>query len=76
MKCNGKCYLSKKLKEQQKSDQQAPVNKNQKVDIQPFLVAGSIVMANGNAIKKILFFNRNDMEMDSFPGTIFHPPIV
>ena len=76
MKCNGKCYLSKKLKEQQSNDQQVPVSKNQKIDIQPFLVAESIVLGGENASKRILFFIRNEMEMNSFNGNIFHPPIV
>lgn len=76
MKCNGKCYLSKKLKEQENNDEQVPISKNQKIDIQPFLLAESIVMVEENNTKRILFFNRNDREINSVHGTIFHPPIV
>ncbi|MEO6948427.1 MAG: hypothetical protein ABI123_02260 [Ginsengibacter sp.] len=76
MKCKGKCYLSKKLNEQQNNDQQVPVSKNQKIDIQPFLLVGALSVDGEAIAKKITFFNRNEMETGSLQRSIFRPPIV
>lgn len=70
MKCKGKCYLSKKLKEQQNNDQQVPVSKSQKIDIQPFLLVGTLSIDGEAIAKKITFFNRNDYSVGFAPPNI------
>lgn len=74
MHCNGKCYLSKKLKEQEKQDQQAPVSKNEKTDIAPFFVPGPFLLENTGTPSKMEFVIKNDGTVSSFPKSIFHPP--
>jgi hypothetical protein len=74
MHCNGKCYLAKKLREQEKQDQQLPASKNEKFDIIPFFVPTGFVIANNFCLIKIKFFNRKENINPSFPRSIFHPP--
>jgi hypothetical protein len=76
MHCNGKCYLSKKLKEQEKQDQQVPVSKNEQFAIQPFFVPAPFLLANTGTSIKIKYFIKNDHAIASFSHAIFHPPIA
>ncbi len=74
MHCNGKCYLLKKIKEQEKQDQQAPASKNEKFDVQPFFVPVPFLLVNKSLIIKINFFIKNESIIASIPHAIFHPP--
>ncbi len=74
MHCNGKCYLSKKLKTQEKQDQQAPVSKNEKFDIIPFFVPKPFLLENIISDLKLKFFLKDESSVFSFPQAIFHPP--
>ena len=74
MQCNGKCYLSKKLKEQENQDQQVPVSKNEQFNIQPFFVPAPFLLMNTSITIKVKFFIKNDQAIASFPEAIFHPP--
>ena len=74
MHCNGKCYLTKKLKQQEKQDQQAPAAKNLKFDIQPFFIPDPLVFSQINATVKTNYFIKNVFTIASFPHVIFHPP--
>ena len=76
MHCNGKCYLSKKLKEQEKQDQQVPVSKNEQFSIQPFFVPAPFLLANTSTAIKIKYFIKNDHAIASASHAIFHPPIA
>jgi hypothetical protein len=76
MHCNGKCYLSKKLKEQEKQDQQAPVSKNERFDVMPFFVSKPFTLENTASVIKPLFVIKNESFVSSFPRSIFHPPTV
>ncbi|MEO8962724.1 MAG: hypothetical protein ABI325_12640 [Ginsengibacter sp.] len=74
MQCNGQCYLSKKIKEQEKQDQQAPVSKNERFDIVPFFVPKPVTLENTVCDIQPFFFIKNDNSISSFPRSIFHPP--
>jgi len=74
MHCNGKCYLSKKLKEQEKQDQQAPVPGNEKFDITPFFPPESFTLENSIVLLKKNFFTKNEGTVFSQSRSIFHPP--
>ena len=74
MQCNGKCYLAKKLKQQEKQDQQAPVSKNEKFDIAPFFVPEPVSIIKSFSIIKAIFFTKDAVLVYSAPRSIFHPP--
>lgn len=73
MHCNGKCYLAKQLKEQQKQEQ-APTAKKDKTEVILFISQeeGSPCAAGYSSIKK--YFTPNDVRLVSFPRSVFHPP--
>jgi len=73
--CNGKCYLQKKLKEQQKQDQ-SPVSKTERFDVQPFFIPEIISLQNTVAVFQPTYFIKNENKLSSFPHFIFHPPSV
>ena len=74
MHCNGKCYLTKKLKEQEKQDQQVPVSKDVKFDIAPYFVPKPFLLDNTIANLKMPFFIKDDGTISTIPNSIFHPP--
>jgi hypothetical protein len=76
MNCNGKCYLEKKIKEQEKQDQQTPVTKNIKFDIQPFFVPKPFSFQAESFLVKMNFFIKDDLTIISFPHIILRPPIA
>ncbi|MEO9020877.1 MAG: hypothetical protein ABI237_14600 [Ginsengibacter sp.] len=76
MHCDGKCYLSQKIKEQQKQDQQSPVPKSERFDIAPFFIPKPFVLKNTIAILKVKYFIKDESIISHFHSTIFHPPTV
>lgn len=74
MGCNGKCYLSKKLKEQEKQDRQAPVSRTEKFDVAPFFVPKTFLLETLTVYLKTAFFNKDEVAVFSFHSSIFHPP--
>jgi hypothetical protein len=74
MHCNGKCYLNKKLKQQQKQDQQAPVSKTEKFDVAPFFVPKLFSLSETISFIKPVFFTKDESLCYSSPNSIFHPP--
>ena len=74
MKCNGKCYLTKKLKEQEKQDQQTPVSKSERFDVAPFFVPRLFALEPPLPVSKRQFIIENDCHVSSFPRNVFHPP--
>lgn len=73
MHCNGKCYLTKKLKDQEKQDQ-SPVSKTERFDAQPFFIPQLFTFKTAVVISKPQYFNKNEKTVSSFPRFIFHPP--
>jgi hypothetical protein len=73
MHCNGKCFLTKKLKDQQKQDQ-SPVSKTERFDVQPFFIPKLFSFKYAVVISKPQYFIKNENAVSSFPKFIFHPP--
>ena len=74
MHCNGKCYLARQLKEQQKQEQ-TPLSKKGNSEIPLFLVNQeyNYKSAQFNLNKSYPALN-NNVKPVSFPRSIFHPP--
>ena len=75
MNCNGKCLLMKKLKEEEKKDQQAPGRKlENKID----LIAGRllVVVPAISESEKQHTSNYNGNLLAGYSNSIFHPPAL
>lgn len=73
MHCNGKCYLAKQLKNQQKQEQ-APVTKKDNLEVQLFLTAFEDNYPGIESYYKKSHYTFYDVKLTSFPRSIFHPP--
>ena len=73
MHCNGKCYLSKKLKQQEKQDQ-SPVSRTEKFEAQPFFVPNVFLLKNTFIVLQPHYFIKDENIVSSAPHSIFHPP--
>ena len=73
MHCKGKCYLNKKLKDQQKQDQ-SPVSKNERFDVAPFFLPGTFSLKETPSFIRPTFFIKDEKLAFSSPNSIFHPP--
>ncbi|HTL10240.1 MAG TPA: hypothetical protein VL307_18325 [Chitinophagaceae bacterium] len=75
MHCNGKCQMMKKLKEEEKKEQQAPERKNShKIEIvssKSFFT--SFVFADFSTLQPIFSFYHFPFSTGFYPD-IFHPP--
>lgn len=75
MHCNGKCYLSKKLKEQEKQEQ-APTAKKSKIEVEIFTLS--------EPFRINICYQRSEPEylpaillpLSSLPRSVFRPPAV
>lgn len=72
--CKGKCYLKKKLNEEQ--EKQTPLVKFEKPVVLSFLVAQPIRIQRESTSIKTIYIPFNVAEIEFFPQTIFHPPTV
>ncbi len=72
MHCNGKCYLSKKLKQQDGS--QTPVSRTEKFDAQPFFIPNVFLLKNTYTLLQHHYFTKDENKVSSFSPSIFHPP--
>jgi hypothetical protein len=74
MHCNGKCYLSKKITEQQQKDH-SPVSKTERLEIQPFFLPDTFLLNNTFAeVSKPTYFVTKENTFPAFSIAIFHPP--
>lgn len=73
MHCNGKCYLSKKLKQQEKQDQ-SPASRTEKFEAQPFFVPKVFLIKNTFTVLQPRYFIKDENIVSSSPRSIFHPP--
>jgi hypothetical protein len=76
MRCNGKCYLAKQFKEQEKQEKQGPVSKKLKLDIQLFYAVNANVVEILSLVEMVPYKPGDDQNLSTFPHTIFHPPMV
>ena len=75
MNCNGKCYLVKQLKEQQKQEQ-SPASKKDSPEVNLFLTTQEYNYDVVHINSKKCYYTLNDLKTVSFPRAIFHPPSV
>lgn len=76
MHCNGKCFLAKQLRAQEKQEQQAPDSKKEKFEVQPFFLPDDINLINIRPVSTIAFCETKDIKTSNFPRSVFHPPMV
>jgi len=74
MHCNGKCYLSKKITEQEKKDN-SPISKTERMDIQLFFLPETLLLENTfSIILKRHYIIKEENPVSSFSTSTFHPP--
>lgn len=76
MHCNGKCYLAKKLKEQEKQDEQAPVTKKSKIEVHVFSPSEPLHINICYQSNKPEYLPAILLPLSSLPRSVFHPPAV
>jgi hypothetical protein len=74
--CNGKCYLAKKLKEQEKQEQQSPGTKKIKLEIPFYFLPKQFNFAGIRPSDKEEYQFTNDFMTAAFYRSVFHPPTV
>ena len=72
MHCNGKCYLSKKLKQQDQD--QSPMSRVEKFDVQPFFVPTAFSLDANLKVLPLHFFTENEDAISCVLPAPFHPP--
>ena len=75
MHCNGKCYLAKKLKEQEKQEQ-APVSRKNNSEVILFFAVQEPASERFLISSKTSYPAFYDVTLTSFPRAVFHPPAV
>jgi len=76
MHCNGKCYLTRQLKAQEKQDQQAPAAKKSKIEVQLFNLSEPFQINICKQREKPEYLPLYLLPLPSFPHSVFHPPAV
>lgn len=74
MNCNGKCYLKKQLKQQEQQEQQIPLSKKTKIEVQVFNVPQPMDWITCLDQHKTDYSFFPEQGLASFSNTIFHPP--
>lgn len=75
LQCSGKCYLAKKLKEEEKQ-QQTPNNRKEKFEVSPYFLPAAICINNTGLVSKTTFFFIEEHIVAIYTPAIFRPPIV
>ncbi len=74
MHCDGKCYLSKKITEQEKKDH-SPVSKTEKFDMQVYFLPEAVLLPHTfQFVSKPGYLIKEKNILSSFSISIFHPP--
>ena len=76
MHCNGKCYLSKKMKEQAKQEQQVPLAKKVKFDTDLFYTSVIPRLDVTPRYVRIEYKRVSHTKLSTFPTFVFRPPCV
>lgn len=74
MHCNGKCYLARKLKEEEKQEQQAPVPKKEKFEVQPYFLPTQLSFVNVHTTTELNYCYTEKLDPSFFFSSVFHPP--
>jgi hypothetical protein len=76
MQCDGKCYLSKQIQQQEKQDQQTNNSKREKFELQFFFLPANITMASYSTVTNKLYKELNSIALPDYPHAVFHPPSI
>jgi hypothetical protein len=76
MECSGKCFLSKKLKQQETEDEQAPNSKKEKFEMPVFFHPKQYYLYALALLSKAHFDRYDFMVSNPFLNPVFHPPSV
>ena len=77
MHCNGKCYLSRQLKEQEKQEQQIPDSRKINFEVAPFFLPKPFSLPNVYYSSiKVQYLPTVDVLSSTFLRSVFHPPTV
>lgn len=75
--CNGKCYLSKQLKEvEEQKEKQAPTSKKDRFEVVYYYFQNPLDFSfyEEHYVSKLKYGYKNDCSTSSFIADIFHPP--
>lgn len=76
MHCNGKCYLARKLMEQEKQEQQAPLPKKEKFEVQPCFLPNQLSFTSELLLNEAAYPFLDEPICSSPLSAPFHPPSV
>jgi len=76
MHCNGKCYLEKQLKEQERQGQQAPYSIREKFEVSPFFLPKQFSFAAMQFLHKTEYHYTADIINPVCLRSVFRPPNV
>jgi hypothetical protein len=72
--CNGKCYLAKKLKEEERQEQKSSAPKREKIEVQLFYDVQCFNLAIFRSYSKVEYFKPAERKLPAFSLPVFHPP--
>ncbi|RYZ19225.1 MAG: hypothetical protein EOO10_24655 [Chitinophagaceae bacterium] len=76
MHCNGKCYLTKKLRDVEDQNQQAPTPKKDKFDVQPYFLPDQVCLTATEPAINVEYWETDELFHSTFLHAVFHPPTV
>ncbi|HVG16377.1 MAG TPA: hypothetical protein VM935_15505 [Chitinophagaceae bacterium] len=74
--CSGKCFLSKKLKQQEKEDKQARGGTREKFELQVFFLPKQYCMTAFALVSKARYRQHDSVIANPFLIPVFHPPTI
>ena len=74
LNCNGKCYLARQLREQEKQERQAPNAKKEKFDTQPFFLPNTSAVTHYILLATNKYYHTPEHLVASPVPAVFHPP--
>ena len=76
MRCNGKCYLARQLKQQENKDQQAPDLTKARFEFQPCVLPTQLNFGAVQLVDQVPFKDFKEAVTSSLLPLIFHPPSI
>ncbi|MCW3080515.1 hypothetical protein [Segetibacter sp.] len=76
LQCGGKCYLSKKLKQQDKQDQQTSNDKKPKFETSLYIVSTSTEILSDREFEKKEYFSAPTGVSSNYHHSVFRPPVI
>ena len=74
LRCNGKCYLSKQIQKENKSDSQANGNKKEKSDTVYFYPSDSHVITDVSSSASLVHLAFHNISLQDYSSTLLKPP--